>query len=180
MTDLRMPSINSIAVSGRLAGEVHFRTLTGTGRAVATFSIALIAKSKKSADAPTEFIDVTFWEKQAELCRDYLKKGSPVYIEGVLRQERWEGEKGEKHSKHSITGKKIQFLSYREKEEEKPAEVPAEKPIAAPAKKEEPTREEPKPKPPEPDEVTKAASESPFDSNDFSSGDDFAADDVPF
>ncbi len=62
----------------------------------------------------TLFIDVTVWERQAENCCQYLRKGSSVHVEGSLRMDSWEDKTtGEKRSKIRVNAERVQFLDSR-------------------------------------------------------------------
>jgi single-strand DNA-binding protein len=58
----------------------------------------------------TCFITVVFWEKQAELAQQYLKKGSAVYVEGRLQSRSWDSKEGEKRSTIEVRGDRVEFL----------------------------------------------------------------------
>src|SRR4029077_8707450 len=60
------------------------------------------------------FIDVTVWDRQAENCCQYLKKGSQVHIEGALKMDTWDDKNtGEKRSKIKVLADRVQFLDRR-------------------------------------------------------------------
>jgi single-strand DNA-binding protein len=60
------------------------------------------------------FIDVTVWERQAENCCQYLKKGSSVHVEGALKMDTWDDKtSGEKRSKIKVLAERVQFLDRR-------------------------------------------------------------------
>ena len=48
------------------------------------------------------FVDVTLWGRTAEVASEYLSKGSPVFIEGRLKLDTWEGQDGQKRSKLKV------------------------------------------------------------------------------
>ena len=56
-------------------------------------------------------MDVVVWGRQAETCRDYLSKGAPVFVEGRLQLDQWEGPEGEKKSRMRVRADRVQFLS---------------------------------------------------------------------
>lgn len=60
------------------------------------------------------FFDVECWGRTAELAQQYLKKGRQVWIEGRLKQDRWETEDGRKLSRIKILAENIQFLGPKE------------------------------------------------------------------
>jgi single-strand DNA-binding protein len=56
------------------------------------------------------FIDVVVFGKQAESCGEFLSKGQPILVEGRLRYRTWEGQDGQKRSKHEISAFRVQFM----------------------------------------------------------------------
>jgi single-strand DNA-binding protein len=57
------------------------------------------------------YVDVVVWGRQAETCRDYLSKGAPIFVEGRLQLDQWEGPDGEKKSRLRVRADRVQFLS---------------------------------------------------------------------
>jgi single-strand DNA-binding protein len=63
----------------------------------------------------TLYIDVTVWDRQAETCCQYLRKGSGVHVEGFLKMDTWDDKTtGEKRSKIKVQADRVQFLDRRE------------------------------------------------------------------
>jgi single-strand DNA-binding protein len=61
------------------------------------------------------YIDVTVWDRQAETCCQYLKKGRAVHVEGYLKMDSWDDKTtGEKRSKLKVQADRVQFLDRRE------------------------------------------------------------------
>jgi len=56
------------------------------------------------------FLTVTVWDKQAEACCQYLTKGRPVFVEGVLQSRFWETGDGQKRSAIDVRAERVQFL----------------------------------------------------------------------
>ncbi len=104
-----MASYNRVIVMGNLTRDPEVRYLP-SGQAVCDLGVAVNERVKKDnewVDQPT-FLDVTFWEKQAETAGQYLRKGNPVLVEGKLRQESWNDKNtGEKRSKLKIIGDRL-------------------------------------------------------------------------
>ena len=91
-----MPALNRVELLGRLGKDPESK-FTPTGRKVAHFSLAISNRWKnKDGDVKeyTEWVMIEAWSRLAEVCQEYLKKGSLVYIEGRLKTDRYE-EKGE-------------------------------------------------------------------------------------
>jgi single-strand DNA-binding protein len=62
----------------------------------------------------TEWVNIECWEKTAENCQQYLKKGSKAYIEGRLKTDTWEGNDGQKKYKTVIVAGRVLFLDKRD------------------------------------------------------------------
>lgn len=109
-----MASLNKVLLMGNLTRNPELR-YTGSGAAVCGLNLA-INRSFKTASGEMRdevcYIDVTVWGKQGESSNNYLTKGSPVFIEGVLRQESWTDKAtGQNRYKHSVSADRVQFLS---------------------------------------------------------------------
>ena len=61
------------------------------------------------------FIDVEFWNRQAEIAEEYLKKGRSIIAQGELRSSSWEKD-GQKRTKNFIAGQSFQFLNVSQQE----------------------------------------------------------------
>jgi len=107
-----MASFNRVIVMGNLTRDVELRHIP-SGTAVADISVA-INDRKKVGDEwvdETTFADVTLWGRTAEVAAEYLSKGSPVFVEGKLKQDSWEDkESGQKRSKLKIVADRMQLV----------------------------------------------------------------------
>ncbi len=106
-----MAQLNDCKVIGNLVQNPELKRIE-EGRAVLNFSIAVNEK-RKSGDSVEEdvtFINVVAWNGMAENCAKYLKKGSPVLLQGKLKQKGWD-EDGTTRSKLYVVAKDVQFLS---------------------------------------------------------------------
>jgi single-strand DNA-binding protein len=107
-----MASFNSVTLMGNLTRDPELR-YTPSGAAVATLGLAVNRRYKDSGGSDHEetlFIDVVVWNKQAESCGQYLKKGRLVLVAGRLQQRTWESPEGQKRSKHEVVAERVQFL----------------------------------------------------------------------
>lgn len=102
---------NKVMLMGNLTRDPEVR-YTPSGTAVADLGLA-VNRSFKGTDGQlkdeTCFVRVTVWSRQAENCAQYLKKGSPVFVEGRLKYDEWEKD-GQKQSRLSVVGERVQFL----------------------------------------------------------------------
>jgi single-strand DNA-binding protein len=106
-------NLNKVLLIGNLTRDPELRYLT-TGRAVTTFSIAVnrnFTTQSGEKKEETTFVRIVTWDKRAEVCNEYLKKGSPVFVEGRLQSRTWEAQDGSKRSTTEIVANSVQFLS---------------------------------------------------------------------
>lgn len=107
-----MASLNKVLLIGNLTKDPELR-YTPNGTAVTNLRIAVNRKFKDRTGELKEdtcFITVTAWDKQAEICNQYLQKGRPVFVEGILQSRSWETSDGQKRSTIDVRAERIQFL----------------------------------------------------------------------
>jgi single-strand DNA-binding protein len=98
--------MNSVILIGNLASDVEVREFAEDKRR-ATFRLAVDRNGK---DADTDFFQIIVWDRQAQLCADYLAKGRKIGVEGRLRYRTWENE-GQKRSAVEVVAYRVEFLS---------------------------------------------------------------------
>ena len=139
--------LNKAMLTGHLGGDPQMR-YTDRGSAVTTFSVAS-NRSWKSTDGQahvdTEWFRVVAWDKLAEICNEYLKKGTRVYIEGRLQTRQWQDTNtGQNRSTTEVVASDMIILSskqdrpenvpdYEAVEEEIAPPTPTRRPTPAPA-----------------------------------------------
>jgi single-strand DNA-binding protein len=107
-----MASLNKVFLIGNLTRDPELRYIP-SGSAVATFTVAVnrVFKSQTGEKKEqTSFIRVVVWGRRAEVCGEYLSKGSPVFVEGRLQSRDWETQDGQKRSTTEVVADNIQFL----------------------------------------------------------------------
>lgn len=112
-----MANVNKVILVGRLGGDPVVREKAGGS--VANFSIATNEYwTDKQGDKAekTEWHNIVAWGKQAELCRDYLQKGSNIFCEGKLQTSKWDTPEGETKYKTEIVMNNLQFLDPKKEE----------------------------------------------------------------
>jgi single-strand DNA-binding protein len=111
-----MASYNKVMLMGNLTRDPEVR-YTPKGSAVADLALAVnrvyTAENGERREEVT-YVDVTLWSRTAEIAGQYLKKGSPVFIEGRLQMDTWEDKQtGQKRSKIKVVGEVMQLLGRR-------------------------------------------------------------------
>jgi single-strand DNA-binding protein len=111
-----MASLNKVLIMGNLTRDPESRK---AGEAsVVRFGVAVNRKySTKEGEQREEvcFVDVEAWRRQGELVMQYLRKGSPVFVEGRLRFDQWDDrDSGRKRSNLSVVADHVTFLPSRE------------------------------------------------------------------
>ncbi len=108
-----MASLNKVFLLGNLTKDPELR-YTPNGTAVANLRIAVNRRFKDRSGELKEdtcFVTITAWDKQAEICNQYLQKGRPILVEGILQSRSWETPEGQKRSTIDVRAERIQFLS---------------------------------------------------------------------
>ena len=114
-----MPALNRVQLIGRLGKDPEGR-FTPTGKQVTHFSLAVSNRWKsKEGDTKeyTEWVNIEAWGRLGEVCQEYLKKGSLIYLEGRLKTDKYE-EDGESRFYTKVVALAVQFL------DKKPADEP--------------------------------------------------------
>jgi single-strand DNA-binding protein len=110
-----MASLNKVMLIGNLTRDPELR-YTPSGTPVTDLRLAINntwtgKDGQKRED--TVFVDVTLWSRQAEVASEYLSKGRPVFIEGRLQLDQWEGKDGQKQSRLRVVAQSMQLLGSR-------------------------------------------------------------------
>jgi len=113
-----MPTLNRVQLIGRLGKDPESK-FTPTGKKVAHFSLAVSNRWKdKSGETKesTEWVNIEAWGRLGEVCQEYLKKGSLIYLEGRLKTDKYEAN-GETKFFTKIVAQSLEFLDKRSAEE---------------------------------------------------------------
>lgn len=113
-----MPALNRVQLIGRLGRDPESK-FTPTGKRVAHFSLAVSQRWKSAGETKeyTEWVNVEAWGRLGEVCQEYLRKGSLVYLEGRLKTEKYEDKEGETKYYTKVVALSLQFLDRKEKDE---------------------------------------------------------------
>jgi single-strand DNA-binding protein len=133
-----MTGVNKVILVGRLGKDPELR-YTPSGAAVANFSIATSEewKDKNTGEKQerTEWHRIVAWRRLGEICGEYLRKGSQVYIEGRLQTRSWEDRDGNTRYTTEIVAQNMQMLEAAGKAGKAEAiseSFPVEEPISIP------------------------------------------------
>ena len=112
-----MASVNKVIIVGNLGKDPEVRYMP-SGSAICNANIATTRawKNKESGDKTeeTEWHRVVFFDRQAEVAGEYLKKGSSVYVEGRLRTRKWTDKDGVERYSTEIVAEVMQLLGSRQ------------------------------------------------------------------
>lgn len=107
--------MNCVVMVGRLTRDPELRFVAGSGKAVATFSIAVDRRFSKEKVA--DFFNVVVWGKTAETAANYLAKGRKVAIQGSLQSRSYEDKTGQKRYVTEIVAENVEFLEWGDRKE---------------------------------------------------------------
>ncbi len=146
-------SVNKVILVGNLGKDPEIRYLP-SGEAVASATLATTDKWKDKSgqmQERTEWHNLSFFGRQAEVVGQYLKKGSQIYVEGSIRTEKWQDKEGKDRYTTKIVVNSMQMLGSRqgggngggsssgyqgggdEQFDQRPS-APAQRPAAAPSR----------------------------------------------
>lgn len=112
-----MASYNKVILMGNLTRDPELRYLPN-GTAVANFGLAVnrVYNDRQSGERKEDvcFVDITAWARQAEVCNEYLRKGSPVFLEGRLNFRSWDTDDGQRRSKLDVVADRVQLVGGRQ------------------------------------------------------------------
>ena len=102
-------SFNKVILMGNLTRDPELR-YTPQGTAVTDIGLAINDNRSKSEQQRATFVDVTFWDKSAEVVCEYLRKGSSILVEGRLQTDSWDDrETGKRVYKLKVIAQNFQF-----------------------------------------------------------------------
>src|SRR5215831_4150255 len=116
-----MASLNKVILLGNLTCDPELR-YAPNGTPVARFGLAVNTSRAEQDDERREkvcFVDIVAFGRQAETASEYLSKGRPALVEGRLQWRSWEGQDGQKRSKHEVIAEHIQFMPQKQKKNTK-------------------------------------------------------------
>lgn len=127
-------NLNKAMIIGNLVRDPEVKT-TPSGQSVASFSIATnfvwTDQSGQKQERP-EYHNIVAWRRLAEICGQYLKKGSKVYLEGRLQTRDWVGQDGVKKYRTEIVAENMIMLDSKggsgnfQNQTQTPSQAPSE------------------------------------------------------
>jgi single-strand DNA-binding protein len=112
VTELKLPELNRVLLSGRLTRDPDGR-FASDGTAITQLDLAFHRRYRTREGRPAEqtgYVTVMTYQRTAEVCRQYLKKGSAVLIEGRLQMREWSTPLGAKRQRLEVRADLVHFL----------------------------------------------------------------------
>ena len=107
-----MASKNNCNFIGNVVKDCELKIIQNSGKSVCNFTVAV--NEKYNGEDKTVWIDCTAWDKLAETCAQYLKKGMQVDVSGRIKLEEYNNSNGELKSKLSLTLREMIMLGKKE------------------------------------------------------------------
>ncbi|MFZ5392011.1 MAG: single-stranded DNA-binding protein [Patescibacteria group bacterium] len=120
-----MLGFNKVFVLGNLTRDPELR-YTPNGQAVASFGVATNRRwstPEGEKREEVEFHNLVVWGRQAETINQYLKKGQPIFIEGRLKTQNWEGPDGIRRTRTEIIVESFQFIGGFNRDQSGPSQA---------------------------------------------------------
>jgi len=109
--------LNKVMIIGNLGKDPEMK-YTPSGKAITTFSVAVgrVSRNAESGqnEEQTEWFRVVAWEKLAETCNQFLRKGSKVYVEGRLQTRAWKDNNGQDQKLVEVVASDMTMLDTRQ------------------------------------------------------------------
>ena len=102
--------MNKVVLIGRLTKDPELRFTPGTGRAVATFTLAVNRRFKSQGQPDADFIPVVVWGKIAENTANYVTKGRQVGVSGSIQTRSYEAKDGTRRYVTEVVADSVEFL----------------------------------------------------------------------
>jgi len=102
--------MNKVILIGNLTKDPELR-YTPNGVAVATFTVAINRpRTNQAGEREADFINIVAWQKLADLCATYLRKGRPAAIEGRIQSRSYDDKEGKRRYVTEVVAENVQFL----------------------------------------------------------------------
>ncbi len=112
MTQLRLPAVNQVVLSGRLVQDPEYRIMdNGLSRLSARIAVNRPYRDRNDTwQEETSYFSIVLWQRAAELFSQRLHKGVPIFLSGRLRSSNWRDEEDNPHSRVEIHVRHLQIL----------------------------------------------------------------------
>ena len=100
--------LNHITIMGRMTRDPELRR-TGSGVAVASFTVAVDRDYSKDSEKETDFIDCVAWRQTGEFVSKHFKKGSMIVVSGRLQIRSWNDKDGNKRRTAEVVADNVYF-----------------------------------------------------------------------
>lgn len=111
--------MNKVVLIGRLTKDAQLKFISGSGKAVATFTLAVDRRfAGKEGSKDADFIPCVIWGKQAENTANFTSKGKLVSVSGSIRTRNYEKKEGGKAYVTEVVCDEIKFLEWNSAEED--------------------------------------------------------------
>jgi single-strand DNA-binding protein len=108
--------LNKVMIIGNLGADPEMK-YTPSGKAITTFRVA-VGRTYRSPEGEnrdeTEWFRIVAWDKLAETCNQYLRKGAKVYVEGRLQTRTWKDKDGQDRYMTEVVANDMQMLDSRQ------------------------------------------------------------------
>jgi len=125
-----MANFNKVILIGNMTRDPEVRYMP-SGTAVVQFGLAVNRTWRSSEGENREetlFIDITAFGRRGEVISEYFHKGDPILIEGRLKLDSWQGQDGQRRTKHTVVMENFEFLSRGGRGDDARPERPSEQP----------------------------------------------------
>lgn len=102
--------MNSVVLVGRCGQDPDMKYFE-SGKVKTTFSLAVNRWDSRSKSEVTDWFNVEFWDKTAEVAGEYVKKGRLVAVDGRLLLSKWSSPNGEQRERYLVRGNNLRLLS---------------------------------------------------------------------
>lgn len=119
--------MNKVILIGNLTKDPELR-YTPNGVAVCTFTIAV--NKRVNGENQADYINIVAWQKLADLCATYLKKGRKAAIEGRLQTRSFDDKEGKRRYVTEVVAENVEFMGGRDKQEQQETSEPFADPFA--------------------------------------------------
>lgn len=109
--------MNAVVLVGRTTKDIELRR-TGSGTAVASFTLAINRDFKTQDEQDADFIQCVAWKKTAELLEQYVHKGDRIAVSGSIRTRNYTGNDGRKVYVTEVLANNVEFLETKKSSEQ--------------------------------------------------------------